>query len=71
MAVVRGVLPLIGGLFMGVIFFYGLTTQAPAVAWVSVAGVALVYILGFVVRALTTQRAKGTHRAPDNVAEPR
>jgi len=70
-ALVRGVLPLIGGLFMGVIFFYGLTTQAPAVAWVSVAGVALVYILGFVVRALTTQRAKGTHRAPDNVAEPR
>ena len=70
-ALVRGVLPLIGGLFMGVIFFYGLTTQAPAVAWVSVAGVALVYILGIVVRVMGPRRAKGTHRAPDNVAEPR
>jgi amino acid transporter len=70
-AVVRGVLPLIGGLFMGVIFFYGLTTQAPAVAWVSVAGVALVYILGFVVRALRPGPGQGSHRAPDNVAEPR
>ncbi len=70
-ALVRGVLPLIGGLFMGVIFFYGLTTQAPAVAWVSVAGVALVYILGIVVRVLAPRRAHGAHRAPDNVAEPR
>jgi amino acid transporter len=70
-AVVRGVLPLAGGLFMGVIFFYGLTTQAPAVAWVSVAGVALVYILGIVVRVLVPRRAKGARRAPDNVAEPR
>jgi amino acid transporter len=47
-----GILPLLGGLFMGVIFFYGLTTQTAVVAWVSVAGVALVYILGLVV-ALT------------------
>jgi amino acid transporter len=45
-----GALPLIGGLFMGVIFFYGLTTQSSAVAWVSVAGVAFAYLLGFVVR---------------------
>jgi amino acid transporter len=70
-ALVRGVLPLIGGLFMGVIFFYGLTTQAPAVAWVSVAGVALVYILGIVVRVLALRRGSGAHRAPDAVAEPR
>lgn len=70
-AVVRGVLPLIGGLFMGVIFFYGLTTQAPAVAWVSVAGVALVYILGFVVRAVAPRQGKGAHQATDSVAESR
>ena len=70
-AVVRGVLPLIGGLFMGVIFFYGLTTQAPAVAWVSVAGVALVYILGVVVWIVAPRRASGAHHAPDSVAEPR
>jgi amino acid transporter len=46
---VLGVLPLLGGLFMGVIFFYGLTTQATVVAWVSVAGVALAFILGVLV----------------------
>ena len=68
---VRGVLPLLGGLFMGVIFFYGLTTQAPAVAWVSVAGVALVYILGIVVRILAPRRGTGAHHAPDTVAGPR
>jgi amino acid transporter len=45
-----GVLPLIGGLFMGVIFFYGLTTQARVVAWVAVGGVVLVYVIGFVIR---------------------
>ena len=54
---VLGVLPLLGGLFMGVIFFYGLTTQATVVAWVSVAGVALAFILG----ALVVWRA-----APDS-----
>jgi amino acid transporter len=43
---VLGVLPLIGGLYMGVVFFYGLTTQATVVAWVSVAGVALAFALG-------------------------
>ena len=41
-----GVLPLIGGLFMGVIFFYGLTTQAAVVAWVSVIGVVLAFGIG-------------------------
>jgi amino acid transporter len=72
-AMVQGVLPLIGGLFMGVIFFYGLTTQAPAVAWVSVAGVALVYVLGIVVRAVAPRLARGEDRgrAQDSVAEPR
>jgi amino acid transporter len=55
---VRGVLPLIGGLFMGLIFFYGLTTQAAAVAWVSVAGVVLVYVLGFVVRRVAPRMAQ-------------
>jgi len=44
-----GVLPLIGGLFMGAIFFYGLTTQKAVVAWVAVAGVALAYVLGFII----------------------
>jgi amino acid transporter len=46
---VLGVLPLIGGLFMGAIFFYGLTTQGTVIAWVSVAGVALAFILGALV----------------------
>jgi amino acid transporter len=46
---VLGVLPLVGGLYMGVIFFYGLTTQATVVAWVSVAGVALAFVLGAIV----------------------
>jgi amino acid transporter len=53
---VMGVLPLLGGLFMGVIFFYGLTTQAPVVAWVSVAGVTLAFVLG----ALVVWRAAPT-----------
>ena len=43
---VLGVLPLIGGLYMGAVFFYGLTTQATVVAWVSVVGVALAFALG-------------------------
>jgi amino acid transporter len=46
---VLGVLPLLGGLFMGAIFFYGLTTQSATVAWVAVAGVALAFILGALV----------------------
>jgi L-asparagine transporter-like permease len=69
----RGVLPLLGGLFMGLIFFYGLTTQAPAVAWVSVAGVVLVYVLGIVVRAVAPRLAQREDRghAQDSAAEPR
>ncbi|HXY42912.1 MAG TPA: APC family permease [Acidimicrobiales bacterium] len=44
-----GLLPLLGGLFMGVIFFYGLTTQTAIVAWVSLAGVALAFAIGVLV----------------------
>jgi amino acid transporter len=44
--IVVGVLPLIGGLYMGAIFFYGLTTQTAVVAWVSVVGVALAFLIG-------------------------
>ena len=51
-----GVLPLLGGLFMGVIFFYGLTTQTAVVAWVSVVGVALAFAIG----ALVVWRAAPT-----------
>ena len=41
-----GVVPLLGGLYMGIIFFYGLTTQATVVAVVAVIGVALAFALG-------------------------
>jgi hypothetical protein len=69
-ALTRGVLPLIGGLFMGLIFFYGLTTQVPAVAWVSVAGIVLVYLLGVVVRRVAPGLAKREDRDhADGVAE--
>jgi amino acid transporter len=70
-AITQGVLPLLGGLFMGVIFFYGLTTQASAVAWVSVAGVALVYVLGIVVRVFSPRGARSRDRARRSVAESR
>jgi amino acid transporter len=46
---VMGVIPLLGGLFMGAIFFYGLTTQTASVRWVAVAGVALAFAIGAVV----------------------
>jgi amino acid transporter len=63
-----GVLPLLGGLFMGVIFFYGLTTQVSAVAYVSIVGVVLAYALGFVIRRLAGSSPffdeLGTHRRP-------
>jgi len=49
-----GLLPLVGGLLMGAIFFYGLTTQAHVVAWVSIVGVVLMYILGVII-AMTRQ----------------
>jgi len=68
----RVVLPLIGGLFMGLIFFYGLTTQAAAVAWVSVAGVVLVYVLGIIVRRVAPGLARREDRenAEESPAEP-
>ena len=49
---VLGIIPLLGGLFMGVIFFYGLTTQAHIVAWVAVIIIVIVFALGFLIRAL-------------------
>lgn len=71
-AFTRGVLPLAGGLFMGLIFFYGLTTQPAAVAWVSVAGIVLVYVLGLIVRQVAPQLAQREDRssAEDSAAEP-
>jgi len=47
-----GVLPLVGGIFMFVIFAYGLKTQTPIVAKVAVALIVLVFVLGFVVKAV-------------------
>jgi amino acid transporter len=68
----RVVLPLIGGLFMGLIFFYGLTTQVPAVAWVAVAGIVLVYVLGVIVRRVAPGMARREDRsgAADGPAGP-
>jgi hypothetical protein len=70
-----GVLPLLGGLYMGAIFFYGLTTQASVVAWVSVAGVALAFLLGALVvwrAAPTSEFFKGINerRQADRMGEP-
>jgi amino acid transporter len=48
---VLGVLPLLGGLFMGVIFGYGLTTQAHIVSWVSAIIIVVVFALGYVIFA--------------------
>jgi amino acid transporter len=72
-AVIRGVVPLLGGLFMGLIFFYGLTTQSAPVAWVSVAGIALVYVLGLIVRRVAPGLARREDRsqAEKRAAEPR
>ena len=47
--VLVGVVPLLGGLFMGAIFFYGLTTQKAVVSYVAMGGVALAYVLGFII----------------------
>ena len=41
--------PLLGGLYMGATFFYGLTTQSTVVAVVAVAGVALSFAVGALV----------------------
>lgn len=47
-----GIVPLVGGLFMGAIFFYGLTTQSHVIAWVSVVIIVFVFALGFLIRAM-------------------
>jgi hypothetical protein len=47
-----GVLPLLGGLFMGVDFGYGLTTQAHVVSWVAAIIIIVVFALGFVIYAV-------------------
>jgi hypothetical protein len=57
----------LGGLFMGVIFFYGLTTQTAVVAWVSVVGVALAFGIG----ALVVWRAAPTSRFFTDIEERR
>jgi amino acid transporter len=64
---VMGVLPLLGGLFMGAIFFYGLTTQTASVRWVAVAGVALAFAIG----ALVVWRAAPTSPFFTEIAERR
>ncbi len=47
-----GVLPLLGGLFMGAVFGYGLTTQAHIVSWVAAIIIVVVFGLGFLIYAL-------------------
>ena len=47
---VLGIMPLLGGLFMGAIFGYGLTTQTHVVAWVAVIILVIVFALGFIIR---------------------
>jgi amino acid transporter len=47
---IGGLLPLVGGLFLLVLFIYGLTTQAKAVAVVSAVGIVLVYVLAIVIK---------------------
>jgi amino acid transporter len=47
--IILGIVPLLGGLFMGVIFGYGLTTQAHVVAWVAVIILVIVFALGFII----------------------
>jgi amino acid transporter len=67
-----GALPLIGGLFMAVIFFYGLTTETAVIAWVAVGGLVLVYALGFIMRKavpsspffVALAQRKNAHRTP-------
>lgn len=48
--VFSGILPLVGGVFMLVIFAYGLTTQIAAVSIVAAVGVVLIYVAAAVIR---------------------
>jgi hypothetical protein len=50
--IVLGLIPLIGGLFMGVDFFYGLTNQTSIVRVVAIIILVVVFGLGFVIRAV-------------------
>jgi amino acid transporter len=50
--IVLGVIPVIGGLFMGADFFYGLTTQAHIVAVVAGIILVIVFGLGFIIRGV-------------------
>ena len=47
--IMLGILPLLGGLFMGAVFAYGLTTQTHVIAWVSVVILVIVFALGYVI----------------------
>jgi amino acid transporter len=47
-----GVIPILGGLFMGVDFGYGLTTQTHVIARVSVIIIVIVFALGFLIRVV-------------------
>lgn len=50
--IVLGLIPLIGGLFMGVDFFYGLTNQTSVVRVVAVVILLVVFGLGFIIKAV-------------------
>jgi amino acid transporter len=47
-----GLIPILGGLFMGAVFGYGLTTQAHVVSWVAVIIIVVVFALGFIIHAV-------------------
>ncbi|MFI5035593.1 MAG: APC family permease [Acidimicrobiales bacterium] len=44
-----GLIPVLGGLFMGAVFGYGLTTQTHIVSWVSAIIIIVVFALGYVI----------------------
>jgi L-asparagine transporter-like permease len=47
-----GIIPVIGGLFMGVDFFYGLSNQASIVRVVAIVILVIVFGLGFLIRGV-------------------
>jgi len=46
-----GLMPLIGGLFMLFMFIYGVWTQVPAIRWVAIVLVAIVFGLGLLIKS--------------------
>jgi len=44
-----GIVPLLGGLYMGAVFAYGLTTQTHVIAWVASVIIVVVFALGFII----------------------